>query len=101
VLYTTHMNRRPTLAIQASAEKHSPTESEVSGLSSFIASTPKRKQRRAQGSRLDAHSNEIAVLTSQGYSLTRIQEFLKTAGVEVSRATVHNFIKRQLQQASK
>ena len=95
------MNKRLLRAIQASADKHSPAESEVSGLNSFIASTPKRKARRAQGSRLDAHSNEIAVLTSQGYSLTRIQEFLKTAGVEVSRSTVHNFIKSQQQQASK
>lgn len=70
---------------------------ESPALRSFIDATPKRK-RGVVGSksRMAPHCAEILRLKVNGYSLSRIKEFLKQQGVEVSRNGINEFIKPHL-----
>jgi hypothetical protein len=63
------------------------------GLRSFMASTPKHKSdTQTTQSRMEPYWAEIKKLSLEGYSLSRIQEYLKTVNVEVSRTAIHKFV---------
>lgn len=59
----------------------------------FMAATPRRLVAGAKPSRMDPFRAEIVTLNKGGYSLARIQEFLRTQGITVSRTAIHNYLR--------
>ena len=67
---------------------------ESTALRSFIDATPKRKQSVGAGTKscMASHWAAIVRFKASGYSLSRIQEFLKQQDAEVSRGGIQKFI---------
>ena len=54
----------------------------------------KRRKRKFQPSKLDAHTHRILALYRAGLSLSELQQYLKLEKVYAARSTIHNWLKK-------